>query len=277
MRTDPARDGPAPGSLRYYSVLFAPDDRRPLLESLYGFEHAVAEASALANHEAAHARLQWWRGEIDRLVAGRPEHPVAAGLLPLRTSRGADLGLLHEVLAAADLDLARFAYENWRELEAYCFRAAGALQTLIAAALAGEREPSVAERDFARALGSSVRQTEMLCDLAGDLARGRLYVPTSALESAGLDAAGVRDEPDSPALLALLEGWRARLDQELATLPERLAPAERRTQRPGLVLAALHRRLLERTVAPASGANTPPSLGPWKRLWTAWRTAVRYA
>src|SRR5690606_30570381 len=142
-------DGVAPGSLRHFAVLFSGSPDKPLIEAVYAFEAEMRRIVAGASHEAAHAKLQWWRGEIDRLAAGRPSHPVASALLPLRGRRDVDLTLLHEMLVAADLDLARMTYSTWQELDAYLFRSAGIVQTLIAALLAGERGLAPAEREFA--------------------------------------------------------------------------------------------------------------------------------
>jgi len=77
-------DGVAPGSLRHFAVLFSGSPDKPLIEAVYAFEAEVRRIVASASHDAAHARLQWWRGELDRLVAGRPSHPIAQALLPLR-------------------------------------------------------------------------------------------------------------------------------------------------------------------------------------------------
>jgi len=257
----------APGSLRYFAVLFATPAARAVLEALYSFEGELRRVSAGASHEAAHARLGWWRGEVDRLAAGRPEHPIAVALLPLRSCRDGDPTLLHELLTAADLDLARMTYRTWPELEAYCFRAAGALQTLLAATLAGDRALTPTEREFARRLGSAVRQVEMLRDLRVDLAAGRLYAPLEPLDAAGVAPSDLEDRASSPAAERFLADWAVRLGDELGALPDVLADAaERARQRHGLVLGALHGRLLART-----------DLGPVNRLWTAWRTALRYA
>ena len=129
-------------------------------------------------------------GEIDRLAAGRPTHPIAIALAPLRQRRDADIASLHESLVAADLDLARLTYRNWDELDAYCYRASGALQTLAAATLAGERIATAAELEFARQLGSAQRQAEMIRDFQFDLRRGRLYLPLEVIEAAGFDPSG---------------------------------------------------------------------------------------
>ncbi len=269
--------GAPPGSLRYFAVLFAPPPARPLLEALYGFDAEIRATVDATAHEAAHARLQWWRGEIDRLTAGRPTHPLAIALQPLRVRTDVDLTLLHEALVAADLDLAGMTYRTWGELDAYCFRASGALQTLAAAVLAGDRALTDAERRFARELGSGQRQAEMIRDFRRDLGRGRLYAPLEATEAAGLDAAQLHRAADAGSTAALLSGWRARVSATLQALPSTLSDREQRaTQRHGLVLGALHEKLLERTARSASTAGERVEIAPWARLWTAWRTAVRH-
>ena len=269
----------APGSLRYFAVLFSTPDARAVLEALYAFEDEVRRVSGGVSHEAAHARLGWWRGEVDRLAAGRPEHPIAAALLPLQSFPDGDPTLLHEVLAAADLDLARVTYRTWTELEAYCFRSAGALQTLLAATLAGDRALTSTEREFARRLGSAMRQVEMLRDLPVDAAAGRIYAPLEPLEAAGVAPSELHDPASTPAIERFLADWSTRVRDELAALPAVLAsPAERSRQRHGLVLGALHGRLLARMARSRIAARNPRTeLGPLDRLWTAWRTALHYA
>ena len=269
--------GAPPGSLRYFAVLFAPPDARPVLEALYNFEAEIRATVDATAHETAHARLQWWRGEIDRLVAGRATHPIAIALQPVRERRDVDLGLLHEALVAADLDLARMTYRNWQELQAYCVRAAGALQMVAAAVLAGGRPVSEDERRFARALGSAQRQAEMIRDLRHDLRRGRLYLPLDVVEAAGISPEQLQ-QPSPPAKLdALVAEWRMRVAADLAGLPGALPERPHRAaQRHGLVLGALHERLLEECIRHAGDDDVRVELGPFVRLWTAWRTAVRH-
>ena len=278
---DPAanrvREGVQPGSLRFLAALFSGSTQRSSLEAVYAFEAEVRRIVASASHDAAHARLQWWRGELDRLAAGRPSHPIAQALLPLRGRRDVDLGLLHELLVAADLDLARMTYVSWQELDAYLFRSAGTAQTLIAATLAGDRGLTQAEREFARRLGATVRQTEMLFNLEHDRSRGRMYAPLQALESAGIDPTAFQRTSSDTAATAFVAGWQARLRRELESLPDILGePSLRSAQRHGLVLAALHARWLDILPAPAATADRRTELGPLTRLWTAWRTALRH-
>ena len=270
----PDRAGVPSGSLRWYAVLFSGTPNRPLLEALYAFDTELTRIVDSQSHEAAHARLQWWRGELDRLAAGRPSHPLGNALLPLRGCRGADPALLHERLVGADLDLARLTYLTWQELEAYLFRSAGALHTLIAAALAGDRELTASEHAFARRLGAAVRQAELLHDLERDLARGRLHAPLQALEAAGIDPQALAQRPGALAASDFAREWRRRVRAELHALPSVLAdPGQRSAQRHGMVLAALHARRLELDEAAVTGRA---ELAPLARLWTAWRAATRH-
>lgn len=267
-----------PGSPRYLAVLFAESAARSLLGALYAFEAEIRRVVRSESHEAAHARLQWWRAELDRLAAGRPSHPIARALQPLDGYDGLDLTHLHEVLAAADLDLAGFTYQRWQELEAYCFRSGGALQVLVAGVLAGRRTLSEPEHEFARQLGIGIRQAEILRDLPFDVARGRLYAPLDALAAADVDPGTLGRRGTDAASARFLADWRDRVRRGLQSLPSMLGTAElRSTQRHGLVLAALHARLVDRLERTGSEPAGRLDLEPFARLWTAWRTALRHA
>ena len=276
--TEPVREGVPPGSLRHLAVLFSGAPERSLIEAIYAFEAELRRIVAAASHEAAHARLQWWRGELDRLISGRPTHPLARALLPLRAHPGADAALLHEMLVAADLDLARITYATWQELEAYLFRSAGVPQTLIAATLSFRGGLQPAERDFARRLGAALRQTEIIVDLDRDLLRGCLYAPVQALEAAGIDPQAFAQRIAGDQAHAFLTDWSGRVHAELVALPRLLDdPVQRGEQRHGLVLAALHARWLESRLRSPSAGGSRRELSPLTRLWTAWRTALRHS
>jgi phytoene synthase len=276
MSVDPLQRGTPPGSLRYFAVLYAPEAARPALHALYAFEADIRDTVRTTSHDVAHTRLQYWRGEIDRLVGGRPEHPVTRALLQLRES-GADVSLLHEVLVAADFDVAHVTLNDEAELSALAFRASGSLQTLAAMASRGSPHLSDSEKVFARRLGAAVAQVEWLRDLRGDITAGRLRLPLDALEHASIEPAALLADPMPPALASLLDQRKARIATELHALQSLLAREERSTQRQGLVLGELHARLLGRIDHGTEVARTRAEVPAWSRFWTAWRTAIRHA
>jgi phytoene synthase len=276
MTDQPLKRGTPPGSLRYFAVLYAPAPARPLLDALYAFEAEIRDTVRATSHDVSHRRLQWWRGEVDRLLAGRPTHPVTRGLLPLHEA-GGDISLLHEVLVAADIDMARIALNDADEVAALALRSTGAVQALAAAASRQPHVASTAEFDFARRLGEAVTGVESLRDLRSELAAGRLRLPLDQLEQAGVDPARLLDEPAPTGLAGVLRQEKMRLQRQLDSLETVLNRDERSAQRQGLVLAALHSRLLDRIDTTRGAARARAEVPPWSKLWTAWRTAVRHA
>ncbi len=257
------------GSMRYFSLLYAPDDKRDQLCALYVVDAEIRESALSPNHDVAHTRMQWWRAEIDRLVNGNPQHP-ATQLLNEMTGDRAGFSKLHEVAVAADMDLARMTYSNMRELRAYCSRSGGAMQELMAAQLVAPAPLDDANRATANRLGIGVRQSEILRDLRQDAHDGRVYLPQDQLTEHGVTLEDLRSREVPPRLKAALREYRDLVKEELqAALAATSAPL-----RPLAVLAALHRRLLDRIAAhDYNVAAERIDLGPIEKPWVAWRAA----
>ena len=259
-----------PGSMRYFSLLYAPADRRDQLCALYVIDAELRESAQSANHDVAHTRLQWWRAEVDRLVNGCPQHPATRLLNDGRVVDRASFAKLHEAVVAADMDLARMTYENMRELRAYCSRSGGAIQELMAAQLVAPSPLEEPLRATANRIGIGVRQSEILRDLRQDAYAGRVYLPQDRLTGHNVTLEDLRGREVAPRLKAALSEFRDAVQEELRAA---LASASA-TLRPLLVLGALHRRLLDRIAArDFDVATSRIDLGPIEKPWTAWRAA----
>lgn len=266
------RAAPA-GSMRYFSLLYAPEDRRDAVLALYVIEAEIRESSRSASHDVAHTRLMWWRAETERLVNGNPQHPATRVLVDQAPSDKSVFSKLHEVLAAADMDLARMTFTNQQELRAYCSRSGGAIQELIAAQLAAPAELDEPTRAAANKLGVGIRLTEMLRDLRQDAYDGNVYVPLDLLDKHEVKPEQLRAREVDP---KLKEALRTLRDTAIAELD--LPPRGPQTEhlRPGFVLAALHRKLLDHIAARNYDVATERlELGPLRKPWTAWRAARR--
>ncbi len=261
-----------PGSMRYFSLLYAPDDRRDQLCALYVIDAEIRESAQSANHDVAHTRLQWWRAEIDRLVNGSPQHPATRLLNDSAALDRASFVKLHETLVAADMDLARMTYSNMRELRAYCSRSGGAIQELMAAQLLAPQPLDEATRAAANRIGIGVRQSEILRDLRQDARDGRVYLPQDQLTGHNVTLEDLRAREVAPRLKTALREYRDAVREELqAALASATAPL-----RPLRVLGALHHRLLNRIAArDFDVATSRIDLGPIEKPWTAWRAARR--
>ena len=262
-----------PGSMRQLAVLFSPAEKRTVLEALYVVEHEVFASARNPSHDVAHTRLQWWRTEVDRLVHGAAQHPATRELQPLRDLPEVDLGILHEMLVAADLDLARITYDHDTELAAYARRAGGVIQIVAARWIAAPQIPSPAALEAASRLGAIVREAEAIRDLRQDVHDGRVYIPLQRLESARLELEQLRGGDRPEALRAVLQAWHERLQSEMAAAAARLDSEERPWLRHVIVLVRLHARLLTRLSARGYDVSERVELGPLERVWIAWRAA----
>lgn len=144
---------PAPGSHRYFTLLYTPAARREALSTLLAVADEIgAEPPDSADHSVAHVRLEWWRAEAERFARGEPQHPWLRALLAGHPA-SASLDLQPLVQAAA-VDLAS------RTLASQASHAfTRALFELAASALCAQPlSPALQAR--IGALGASVEQLE---------------------------------------------------------------------------------------------------------------------
>ena len=256
------------GSMRYFAILYAPPAKRAVMTALYVIDAEIRESAQSANHDVAHTRLQWWRQEIDRLVNRNAQHPATKLLVDAGIERKS-LARLHELIVAADMDLARMTFLNTRELRVYSSRSGGLIQELIAELLRGTTLDE-ADRGFANRIGQGIRQVEMLRDVRQDACDGRLYLPLDLLEQTAVGIDDLRAREVSGGVRDVLARFRESIVPELDVRHA----SGKAYLRPLVVLAALHRRLLDRIAALNYEVATQRiELGPIDKPWTAWRAA----
>jgi len=175
------------------------------------------------------------------------------------------------VIDGMGMDLERSRYLDFAELEAYCHRVAGVVG-LMSAEIFGYTNPRT--REYAHDLGIAFQLTNIVRDVGEDARRGRIYLPQEDLGRHGVAAATILQRRNDDAFRALMadEVGRARAwyDRALAALPAE----DRAAQRPGLIMAAIYRTLLDEIVRDGySVLEHRVGLTPLRKLWIAWKTA----
>jgi phytoene synthase len=260
------------GSSFYYSFLFLPPPRRRAITALYAFCREVDDVVDESNDpEVARAKLAWWRGEVRAAYEGAPQHPVARALAPVVAEYGLPEPHFQSVIDGMAMDLERSRYATFGELEAYCHNVAGVVG-LMSAEIFGYTDP--ATRRYARDLGIAFQLTNIVRDVGEDARRGRVYLPQEDLARFGVPARAIVAREGGEGFRALMahEVGRARdwYDRALAALP----PADRSAQRPGLVMAAIYRTLLDEIARDGYRVlDHRVGLTPLRKLWIAWKTA----
>jgi 15-cis-phytoene synthase len=263
----------ASGSSFYYSFLFLPPERRRAITALYAFCREVDDVvDGGADPQVAAAKLAWWRAELAGLFAGAPQHPVTRALSPFLDRYRLSREKLGEIVDGMEMDLRQSRYLDWPALETYCHRVAGVVG-LLAAGIFGYRDARTL--DYARRLGIAFQLTNILRDVGEDARKNRVYLPMEDLKRFGVPAADILQARDTPAFRELMrfeaERARACYAEAMRALPE----VDRRAQRPGLVMAAIYRTLLEEIERDGFRVlDRRTSLTPLRKLWIAWRTWV---
>ncbi|MCU0841065.1 MAG: presqualene diphosphate synthase HpnD, partial [Thiobacillaceae bacterium] len=220
----------------------------------------------------------WWRDEVARLYAGHPGHPVTRALMEVIDRHGIAQEQLQEILDGMEMDLGTVRYADFKQLNLYCHRAAGVVGEVAALIFGSTLDKPVdrATLKYANRLGLAFQLTNIIRDVGEDARRGRVYLPQDELAQFGVAEADLLGGRETEAFGRLMEFQHRRAietyDQAMALLPA----VDRKAQRPGLVMAAIYRTLLEEIRRDGFHVlRYRTALPPLRKLWIAWRTWVR--
>jgi phytoene synthase len=263
----------ASGSSFYYSFLFLPAERRRAITALYAFcrevDDVVDETSEM---QIAAAKLAWWRNEVANLFAGKPQHPVTKALGVFTEQFSIDAKRLNEIIDGMEMDLAQTRYLDWAGLQTYCYRVASVVG-LLAAGIFGYRDARTLE--YARELGIAFQLTNIIRDVGEDARKNRIYLPMADLKQFGVPAADILQARQTPEFNALMSFQAARARQHYERALQALPAADRKPQRPGLIMAAIYRTLLDEIERDGFRVLTQrTSLTPLRKFWIAWKTWI---
>jgi len=269
----------ASGSSFYYAFLFLPPERRAAITAFYAFCREVDDVvDEVKDPDVAQTKLAWWRREVAQAYAGERNHPVMQALMPHTASFGIEARHLLAVIDGCQMDLEQNRYLDFANLQQYCHLVAGVVGEVAACIFGQTQEETTA---YAHRLGLAFQLTNIIRDVGEDAARGRIYLPVNELQRFDVKAHELLKRSAAPGtdpadferrFTALMQFQCERAlrtyDEALALLPE----ADRRPQKPGLMMASIYRTLLkEISSEPLLVLTQRISLTPLRKFWLAWR------
>ena len=261
----------ASGSSFYYAFLFLPRERRAAITAFYAFCREIDDVvDEVTDPGVAHTKLAWWQGEVAKSFAGSPSLPVMKALAPHTALYGIEARHLQAVIEGCQLDLTQNRYLDFPALTRYCHLVAGIVGE-VAARIFGQTNPATTA--YAHKLGLAFQLTNIVRDVGEDAMRGRIYLPVNELQQFDVKAHEILKRQYSDRFTALMAFQTRRAlglyDEALALLPN----ADRRTQKPGLMMASIYRTLLREIAADNYQVlHQRVSLTPLRKFWLAWRT-----
>jgi phytoene synthase len=262
------------GSSFYYSFLFLPPERRRAITALYAFCREVDDTVDECTDQAiARIKLAWWRNEVAAMYTGSPTHPVTQAMHPHVAAFGLEQQHLQAIIDGMEMDLDQTRYLDYAALQKYCWHVASVVGILSARIFGYTSEDTL---KYAEKLGLAFQLTNIIRDVGEDARKGRIYLPISELQQFDVKAAEILNAKHSERFEALMafqaERAQRTYDEAFALLPK----ADRHAQRPGLMMSAIYRTVLDEIQRDGYHVlNQRISLTPIRKLWLAWKTYVR--
>ena len=268
----------ASGSSFYYAFLFLPPPRRAAITAFYAFCREVDDVvDEVSDPSVAATKLAWWRKEVMSAFGGQPSHPAMKALLPHVKDYDIRVEHLLAVIDGCQMDLEQTRYLDFAGLQRYCHLVAGVVGE-VASGIFGRTDAQTIA--YAHKLGLAMQLTNIIRDVGDDARRGRIYLPVSELQQFDVKAHEIRkrDAPwgYSDRFLALMKFQAERAhrlyDEAMALLPE----ADRKAQKPGVMMANIYRTLLREIEAEQFQVlQQRIALTPLRKLWIAMKTNWR--
>jgi phytoene synthase len=260
----------ASGSSFYYAFLFLSPPRRAAITAFYAFCREIDDVvDEVKDAHIASTKLSWWRKEVQSAFNGKATHPVLQALLPHAPTYHIQAQHLLSVIDGCQMDLEQNRYLDYANLQRYCHLVAGIVGE-VAAQIFGQTQPQTTA--YAHCLGQALQLTNIIRDVGEDAMRGRIYLPINELQQFDVKAHEILKGSYSQRFTQLMQFQAQRAhglyDQALALLPQE----ERKSQKPGLMMASIYRTLLREIEADQFQVlHQRTQLTPLRKLWLAWK------
>jgi phytoene synthase len=163
------------------AFVLLPKTKREGMSALYAF---CREVDDIADDDSVpvderRLKLAEWRADVRRACgSGVPCFPVNRELQTVIRRYQLPFEHFDALLQGVEMDLDQNRYEDYRQLELYCYRVASVVGLLSIEIF---RYSNSACREYAVYLGKALQLTNILRDVRGDAERGRIYLPLSEL------------------------------------------------------------------------------------------------
>lgn len=261
------------------TFIMLPREKRDAMSALYAFCREVDDVADedAVSVENRRAGLAAWREDVRRACDnGQPEFGVNEELQPVIRQFGLRFDLFDELIKGCEMDLDTTRYENWEQLELYCYRVASVVG-LLSIEIFGYSNPRC--RDYAIALGKALQLTNILRDVRTDTERGRIYLPLAELKCFGVSEREILEHEYSDRYAKLAASVADRARKFFCLARETLPATDRRAMVAAELMGSVYWRLfckLERREFNVFGPR-PTRLSKPHKLALIFHTWLRFA
>lgn len=231
------------------AFILLPREKRDAMSALYAFCRAVDDVADEDAIPTAQRREQLaaWRADIRRACENQaPEFILNREFQPIIRRFKLPFALFDELIQGCEMDLDTLRYENYEQLDLYCYRVASVVG-LLSIEIFGHQNPAC--HDYAVHLGHALQLTNILRDVKNDAARGRIYLPLCELEKFNVREAEILESKYSDRYFALANSVAARAKNHYRLAREILPPEDRRAMVAAELMGSVYWQLLRKLEA----------------------------
>lgn len=247
------------------------------MTALYAFCREVDDVvDECTDFNVAQTKLNWWKSEVANLYANTPQHPVTKALQPVIHQFNLAKEHFLEIIDGMEMDLKFNRYENFKQLQLYCYRVASVVG-LLSAQIFGFKNRKTLK--YAHDLGMAFQLTNIIRDVGEDARRGRIYLPLDELKKAKVSEEDILQSHESAAVKELIDFQIERAETYYDKALRELPAEDAKQQRTGLMMAAIYRTLLREIKADSAEKvlNRKTSLPSLRKFMLAMKTYFKYA
>lgn len=250
------------GSNFYRSFWLLGKAKRRGMLALYAFSRVTDDLGDSEEPvEVKRQQLLNWRRELQSAIDGEPSHGLMPAVCHTIEQFRVNPQDLHDLIDGVEMDLDKFRYETFDELEVYCHRVATSVGK-ASLAIWGDKNKTSSE--LAGFCGLALQLTNILRDIQEDFSRGRIYLPQNELQKFGVTEKLIASKSPSDAYLEFMSFQCERAEEyfrKFQPLAENLPAEGRRVLR---VMTGVYFQLLQKIKR-----HPALPLQGWKGLSTA--------
>jgi phytoene synthase len=228
------------------AFILLPREKRDAMSALYAFCRAVDDVTDEDSvpTESRRQQLAAWRADIRRACEnGKPKLILNQEFQPVIQQFKLPFELFDKLIQGCEMDLDTLRYENFDQLELYCYRVASVVG-LLSIEIFGHKNPAC--HDYAIYLGKALQLTNILRDVKNDAARGRIYLPQSELKKFNVTEADILASKYSDNYFQLAGSVAGRAKHFYSLAHQTLPPEDRKAMVAAELMGSVYWRLLQK-------------------------------
>jgi len=228
------------------SFRLLPRAQRDGMSALYAFCREVDDVADNETTPVERRRedLAEWREDIKRACANEtPRFAVSRELQAIIKRYSLPFEYFDDLIRGVEMDLDIKRYDNYEQLELYCYRVASVVG-LLSIEIFGYQNAEC--RDYAIYLGKALQMTNILRDVRSDAERGRIYLPLSELHHFKVTAEEILRLEYSQRFFDLATNMAQRARQFYRMAKDTLPPIDRRSMVAAELMGTVYWRLLRK-------------------------------